>query len=169
MRISSLRHWHWAVSAALVLMLHGCGFHLRGETSLTADIAPLWIEKIAASGTFPTQISQTLKRRGVVLAPDRNGARTLLRIHEHRSDSRVLSVDSSGKVLEYELYESFRFSLHSADGNVLVEDQPVGTARSIGNAEDLILGKQHEQDTIRTEMRRQLIDDMLRRIEQQLS
>lgn len=160
--------WRWAALLSFALLLQGCGFQLRGEAVLTADIGPVWIEGVEKHGGFLNQLKERLARSGVELAQVVSEAKTRLLIKDRRSSRRVLSVDRDGKVIEYELYESFAYSLQAADGSLLVEDSRVSTRRSYTNPEDLVLGKQEEEYEIRTEMNRQLINDMLRRLGRQL-
>ena len=161
--------WHWMALLSLALLAQGCGFQLRGDAALPAAIGPVWIEGAEKHGGFLSQVEERLTRSGVELAPAVNGAKSRLLIKDRRSSRRVLSVDKNGKVIEYELYASFVYSLQAADGSVLVEASRVSTRRSYTNTEDLVLGKQEEESEIRTEMDRQLINDMLRRLGQQLT
>ena len=165
MNSSRLALCRWAVFAAVVVLLQGCGFQLRGDSSPPSDISPLWIEGIDQYGSFRDQLTNRLKSSGVEIASEESTARARLLIDDRRSNRRTLSLDGSGKVIEYQLYEAFRYSLHHADGRVLADDRRVSTTHDHVNTEDLILGRQQEEATIRTEMRRHLIDAMLRRLE----
>lgn len=159
--------WRLLLAAALLSVTTGCGFHLRGETGLPAHVSPMLLTGVERHGDFAAQLEDRLAVSGIEVTSDPAAARARLEISERRSSRRVLSIDRNGKVIEYELYESFRYALKRS-GSPPATGR-VSATRSYVNTEDMILGKQQEEATIRSEMHRQLIIDMMRRLGRQLS
>jgi len=149
----------------LLTLLQGCGFQLRGAAKLPAEIGPVLIHGLPAQDTLYRELSQLLGEGAVGVTREQAQAGSLLRILKRNSHRRVLSVDSHGKVAEYELAESAEFDLVDAKRKGLVPPQTVLVVRSYTNTEQQVLGKEQEEAMIREEMRRDLAGQIIRRIE----
>ena len=146
-------------------MLQGCGFHLRTVADLPPSISPIHIEGLAQNDPMLETLRGILKEANAQIADNRAQAKTRLRLRNQAFSRRVLSVDSGGKVLEYELHHAFDFDLVDKKGNEKVAEQTVGIQRSYENPETEVLGKQREEAQMREEMRMELarsITDILR-------
>jgi len=80
----------------------------------------------------------------------------------------VLSVNSQGKALEYELYEGITFTLVDRDGTELAPPQRVSSQRPLLEPELETLGKHREEEEMRRAMRDDLVDRILGRLRTQL-
>ncbi|PLY14847.1 MAG: hypothetical protein C0631_10065 [Sedimenticola sp.] len=159
---------HIAIALLLSLTLTACGFQLRGSTPLPASLNPLLIQGIDIESPIGAELAQLLGESGVTLTRQTSAAAAILRLHNHRVDRRVLSVDSNGKVAEYELHEMLRFELVSKANAQLIPAQSVGVVRAYVNTEEQVLGKQQEEEMLRQDMQRDLADQLLRRLQTQL-
>jgi len=158
------------VTLILLLALQGCGFKLRGSSSATLpeSLSPMLIEGLGGNDATRRQLQSLLLESGLQLTPKRAQAGSVLQLQDRQSKRRVIAIDSGGKVVEYELYESLRFSLSNAAGEALLETQQVTLLRTHLNPEVEVLGKQQEEQILRQEMRKDLADQILRRIAAQL-
>jgi LPS-assembly lipoprotein len=155
----------WALALLALVVLQGCGFHLRTVADLPPSISPIHIEGLAQNDPMLETLRQVLTEANTQLADSQGQAKTRLRLRNQNFSRRVLSVDSGGKVLEYELHHAFDFDLVDRDGNEKVAKQTVGIQRSYENPETEVLGKQREEAQMREEMRMDLaraITDILR-------
>ncbi len=152
----------------LVLVTEGCGFKLRGIHSLPASISPLFIEGVSREHELTNALTSQLKSAGILIIDERKEANAILRLSDYSSDRRVVALNKSGKVAEYELHEALRFELVDGSGTELVSSQQVSLLQSYVNPEDRVLGKQLEEDFLRRDMRRDLADQIIRRLETQL-
>lgn len=156
----------------LPLLLQGCGFHLRGsggaESRLPADISPVWIQGVTPGDALYNALARSLKAGGARITADPADAASHLRIDRRRSDRKVLSVDSKGKVLEYQLEEGLYFSLAAADGSERVKAQPIDVVQTYLSADVLVLGKESEEQTLRNGMYQRIADQLVRRLAAQL-
>ena len=91
-------------------------------------------------------------------------ASAVLTIVRERSENRILSVGSSGKATEYELFEEVVFSLSDAQGNVLLKSQTLRMTRDLVFDEIELLGKLREAEQIHIEMRRNMARQIITRI-----
>jgi LPS-assembly lipoprotein len=115
------------------------------------------------------ELARALRSNGVPLTEDRNEASSLLRILKNQADSRTLSVvPDTGKVAEIELHHEVLFTLIGTSGEELVPPQKIRVLRAYLDTEDEVLGKQREGEVLRKEMRRELADKMLRRLQSHL-
>ena len=161
-----------AVQLALVLaaaaLLQACGFHLRGEVQLPSSISPVHIQGLPPYHDLRIELAQLMDTNSVNISDTPEGASTVLRISKLEETRRTLSVDSSGNVAEYELHLQATFDMIDSAKNELVSMQTAGVTQDYVNTGTLALGKQHEESTLRKEMRRDLAGQIVRRLQSQL-
>ena len=153
------------LSLLILALLAGCGFQLRrAPDSLGGVPQPLLISGAAPQSALGRELRRQLRAAGVQLTGDPAQAAATLRISHYRSDSRLLSLDTRNRAAESELEESLHFSLHSRTGHELAPEQTLRELRTLLNNADQVLARQHEEDGVREEMRRQLVRRLLRRL-----
>lgn len=157
---------------ALLALLQGCGFHLRGTgtsaANLPADISPLLIEGLAQRDFLKLELENMFINSGIQVTNDTAEAASILRITGRQSDRRVKTVDSRGKVVEYELRESLGFELADRAGNLRAPIQSVSVIQIYTNRATQVLGSQQEESYLREDMWRRLSSQILRRLSTQL-
>lgn len=156
---------------ALLTLVQGCGFQLRGSGTssmqLPADIGPVLIQGLSQHDTLRLELEQRLIDGNIKLAESAADAANILRISERKSDRRTQTVDSKGKVLEYELRESVSFQLNDRAGNQRVPMQSVGTS-AIYTYQKGVLGSKQEENFLRKDLWRRLADQIVIRLSRQL-
>lgn len=157
-----------ALTLSAVLLLQACGFQLRGEAQLPSSISPVYIKGLGTYHELRIELAQLMDTDTVSVSDSPDEANAILRITKYEKNRRTLSVDSDGKVAEYELYEDATFTMTDNTGNELVSEQTVGVTRDYINTNTLVLGKQQEESTLRKEMRRDLAGRIVRRLQSQL-
>lgn len=151
----------WGV--AVLLLVQGCGFHLRGR--LPGEVAE---GGYALHVTAPRQgrLAAELAERLAVAAVQEVAAADadyVLQLSAERFDRRVLNVSAaSGKVDEYELTFSCRFSIRRANGEVLLGERVIRISESYTFAEEAVLGKAEEEDVIKGELAGRAADQVMR-------
>lgn len=149
------------VTTALLLLCSACGFQLRGTDSGIATIARVYVDTTRDS-PMREELRKVLSDRSFTVVDNRDQANVLLRVDNERQSQRIVSVQSTGKVSEYELSHSVSMQVaQSETQEVPVYDQEQATNRvevireytfdQVG-----VLGKEDEADILRTEMRREL-------------
>ena len=162
----------FATLLTLLVLLQGCGFHLRGSgesaANLPADISPLHIQGLDQRDFLRTELEYIFVNSGIQVTDNASEAASLLRIHSRQSDRRVLTVNNRGKVLEYELLETLSFELTDRAGNVRVPQQSLDLTQIYTYRGRQVLGGQREETYLREDMWRRMSDQILRRISAQL-
>ncbi len=156
---------------ALTLLIQSCGFQLRGTgdtAQLPAHISPVMIEGLGQYSPVRAEMRQMLEASGVAVTTESATAASRLRILGRASDRRTLSVDSSGKAVEYELHEGVTFDLIDSTGASLVSSQTADTVRDYENTQTEVLGKQQEEALLRENMRFTLINRVIQMLSAQL-
>lgn len=110
-------------------------------------------------------ISQELRSSRVNVVPQAAAATSILKLISHRSSRRVLSVGSSGRATEYELYEEVTFALSDAQGKQYLEPQTLRMTRDFVFDESQLLGKVGEAEEIHEQLQHALARRILTRIQ----
>jgi len=148
----------------------GCGFQPRGHSSSVADIpSPIVIRGAAEFSDLYRELSRQLRIAGVELAPPGTKGLPVLQISGVKSDSRLLSVNSRNKAVEFELIEKTNFSLRSADRRQLVPLQKLKVLRIQYRPEIAVLGSNREAVLLRQDMREELAGRIIQRLATQLA
>lgn len=150
----------WITVLAAVLLLQGCGFHLRGTLEGSADMPLTYVQGSAAPGGIRTALSRADKITGNI-----DQAEAVLNVVSEKFDRRVLSVDSNGRVSEYEIFYAVDFTVQDKTGKQLIGPQTVSLVRDYRFDETQVLGKDTEEAGLRQDMVRDAAQQILRRLQ----
>jgi LPS-assembly lipoprotein len=153
-----------AVAAVSLVLLPGCGFHLRDGVELPAVLETTYLQSKALYSGIATELRLELTSAGADLTDQRDAATGVVNILNERSQRRVLSVGSAGRASEYELFEEVSFVLEDPQGNVLLEPQTLRMTRDLVFDDTQLLGKVSEAEVIRRQMQRDLARQIITRI-----
>lgn len=149
-----------------LLLLQGCGFHLRGSRSAEIAVSKVYIVSRGGGGSLAAETKQQLGYYGVTLVNSKAQADAVVTIHDERHDERALSFDPrTGKAREYELGYQAEFSVQRPDGTLAVDRQLIELTRDFTFDETAALGKFEEASLIRSEMERDAVDAIIRQLE----
>ena len=98
--------------AVVALLLGACGFHLRGSAPLPAEMSVTYIQGTSEFDPLYDDFRTALESRGARVTQDRGEATAVLNILENNTDTDVLTVDLSGKALEYRYQPEHSFRGH---------------------------------------------------------
>ena len=150
--------------AGLAASLSGCGFHLRGSEALPPEMSVTYIQSGNPFSSLVKDFTEALRARGAQVTEHREGATAVLRIQENEKERDVLSVNTSGKVLEYSLRQRIQFSVVTAENQPLVESQTVSMSRAYLYKSTDVLGSEREKDAVRRTLQKSLVDMAMLRI-----
>ena len=148
----------------MATMLAGCGFHLRGSDALPAEMSVTYIQTASPFSSLVDDFVEALGTHGVQVTEDRAAATAVLRIHEDERERDVLSVNTSGKVLEYQLRQTILFSVETAENLPVVEQQTVTLSRAYLYRSTDVLGSEREKDAVRSTLQKNLVNMAMLRI-----
>ncbi len=160
-----LRRWSrlLVIAVTAMLLLPGCGFHLRGSSSATqlASVLPeVMIDGVDIEIGFGRKLQEALTSSGVDVQPlTDTGDVPVLEVGEVKESQRVLSVDRDVRAREYALISRVKFRLLEQPGNDAAW-RVVETRRDLVVDPFQVLGSEQEAER----MRREMEEDLAQRI-----
>lgn len=148
----------------LVLVIAGCGFHLRGTATIPASLQTLYVQGVNMQQGLGLELKRALTRNGVTVRNDYQQGTAVLTILDNRFQRRVLSVGSDAKVSEYELHGTVTFKVSDDEGKVLADSQTVEARRDYQFDQNQVLGKDEEERLLKEQLNQQLVQSILRRL-----
>ncbi|WP_447649003.1 LPS-assembly lipoprotein LptE [Pseudomonas abietaniphila] len=147
---------------SLAVMLSACGFQLRGTGTNALSIKELDVSARDAYGQVVTQLRQTLSSSGVHVY---TGAQYKLFLAREDETQRTASYVGSGRSAEYELTTVLKYEIHGSKDVLLLDDNVQSTKTFVHDGNNLI-GSDQEAEQIRKEMRNDLVQKMVARLQQ---
>ena len=156
----------WAVLAlaALLIVVAGCGWRLRGATAVELALPPMFVEITDATGALRREMERGLKTAGVAVVAERELASLILLVGPENTRRRVLSVGAAGKAREYELQYSLRFAVNRADGTQVLPGQTISLQRDYAFDEEQVLASDRAQQRLFDQMRVNAVHNVLQRL-----
>jgi LPS-assembly lipoprotein len=150
--------------AGMAALSAGCGFHLRGSAALPPAMAVTYIRSNQPFSSLVDDFAAALKVHDVRVTQERSEATAVLNILNSSVETRVLSVNTAGKVLEYDILQTIRFSVVTAGNETLVPEQTVSMNRDYIFSSTDVLGKQREGKVVRANLQYNLVNLAMLRI-----
>ena len=152
----------------LVLTLSACGFHLRGSNG--SFMLPFATMNIGLPDSSPLAIDLKRYIRAVgstEIVDTREAADATLEVLADPEKTRtksILSLNSNGRVREYQLGYSIQFRVVDKAGNVLLGLTTIALNRPITFNESQVLAKETEEAQLYRDMRNDLVQQIMRRL-----
>ena len=146
----------------LAVMLSACGFQLRGTGTNALSIKELDVSARDAYGEVVTQLRQTLSNSGVKVYTGAQYKLFLARVDETQ---RTASYAGSGRTAEYELTTVLKYEIHGMK-DVQLLDGEVQSQKTFIHDGNNLMGSDQEAEQIRKEMRSDLVQKMIGRLQQ---
>lgn len=149
---------------ACLLLLSGCGFHLRGVLEI-----PEWLDNVAVISKEGTnEIASVLKPRlegyKIRVNPDPSRASYWLIIHRSTYHQKIISIGASTNPRQYQMMLIVEYELQSHQGHVIKEPAAVVVTRQLTVNNDRILGSNDEEMTLLREMRQDAVTQILNKL-----
>ena len=152
------------LACCLAVSLSACGFQLRGSAALPEEMAVTFIQSGRPWGSLMDDVAEALRTHHVKVTEDKSEATAVLEIISDTRDKDVLSVDNSGKVLEYQLRQSIQFAVNTSDKLPLLEPQTVTMTRDYLYSSTDVLSSEREQVVVSRALQRELVNLVMLRI-----
>ena len=156
-------------SALLVLVaaleLSGCGFQLRGSRApVDLPFATIYIA-LPTTSDLHAQLKRSIEATGKTrVIGDAKSAQVTLTIVGDSQAKNVLSLDTSGKVREFQLVRTLSFGVHDAAGRDWLPAAQVVVRRDMYFSDQQILAKEAEEIQLWRDMQGDLAYQMMRRL-----
>ncbi|XQW85971.1 LPS assembly lipoprotein LptE [Thalassotalea piscium] len=144
------------------LFFSGCGFSLRGDYFITAQLQHINVNSVDKYGELTRLVKQHLLLNKVKIAKQYDKTLPELKILKDTLDRRTLSVFPNGQVAEYELIYTVKYLLRFAGEDF--ESYKIELNRDYQDDPDLALAKSRELALMLSEMRQEAADKILRQL-----
>ncbi|MGF6394466.1 LPS assembly lipoprotein LptE [Pseudomonas plecoglossicida] len=145
----------------LAIMLSACGFQLRGTGTSELSVKEMDLSARDAYGPTVTQLREVLERSGVNI---HTGAPYRLVLTNEKQSQRSASYSSGNQTAEYELTTELDYSIQGLNNLELMSDK-VEVRKTYLRDGSNITGSEQEADIARDEMRRDLVNAMVVRLQ----
>ncbi len=144
---------------AVMLLLAGCGFHLRTwDLGTSLDSARV---EASQRHALAAPLRRVLSQSGVSEA-DEGESQIVVKLLDQRRNRRSVSVTGQARAAEYETTLEVRYQVYGADGTELIPPRWVRSERVFRVDRDNIVGNSEEQALLEQEMQNDLIQQILR-------
>lgn len=161
------KHLQCAAVVMGMVLVTGCGFHLRSSPSLPDDVNTVVIESARAHAPLARALNKRLNVYGLSRVDDSTPSNQNINIYllPEKLDRQLLSVYPSGQVAEYELIYVVRYRVQFPGKEAVMTQFEV--VRDYQDDPDQVLAKSRELDLMLSEMRDEAADIMIRRLSSQ--
>ena len=146
-----------------VLLLGGCGFRLAGSDPLPAVLAQPHLSVKDPYTDFAREFEHQLKNGGAALQDIRAKSTATIEVTRDQVEQRTLSVSARNIPTEYELTYTVTIAVQGPDREIL-KPQTLTLSKDYSFVENELLAKEHEADTLRRQMARDLVAIAMRRL-----
>lgn len=148
---------------AVGLVLSACNWHLRGSTDNAQRLSQLYISAIDNRGALMTELRQILNASHATLTEDSATANYSLRILEEKKEKRSAGVGGDSLSSAYEITMKAPYEIQLKSSNQIIKGTAI-SVRSFNYNTAAINSAAQEEAVLDTEMRRDLAQQMLRRL-----
>jgi LPS-assembly lipoprotein len=153
------------VLLGLCALLGACGFHLRDEVKLPASLATVSVVSADTFSPLLRDLRDALKRAGATtLAEPRDGTASV-RLLVDQLTTEVLTTSGRARVTEYIIRYKVDLEVVDGAGVVLLPRATIELTRDFSFDETQALGAAAEDELLRKELRREMVVQLLSRIE----
>ena len=146
----------------LAVLLSACGFQLRGTGTNELTLKELDLSARNAYGETVTQLRQTLESSGVKVY---SGAPYKLYLADEQESQRILSYAGAGRTGEYQVSTVLSYDIRGDKNLSLLSDKLEVQKVFIHDGNNLV-GSDQEANEARSEIRRELVQRMMLRLQQ---
>jgi len=150
---------------AAVVLVGGCGFHLRKEADLPASMKKVHIQISDPSSPLAKDLAKALPRSGTEVVENVEPGVAVMNISANAFSTEVLSVGGNARATEYALRYHVELEVTDAAGTSLVPKQTIELTREFTFDASQALGVAAEVDLLTRELQRDMTQTILRRLE----
>ncbi len=145
---------------ALAFALSGCGFQLRGQTTL--PFATLYVPGTTALAVELKRNIASGTQTKLVDAPDKAQAQLIMSADQR--EKVILSFNTAGRVREFQLKYKFAFRVVDARGREYLPENEITLTRDISFNDSQVLAKETEEGLLYRDMQSDMVQQILRRL-----
>jgi len=154
------------ILSCISVILSSCGFSLRGSDVLSSKFQVIQLDMEQPNSEFSRLLRRSLEVADVTIEarPLTDSDAPVLLVSNERIVSRPITVNPRARAAQYEMRLSINIALGSAE-RYLISPQTLIVERIYFEDIANIAGTQEEVEIITAEMRRELVNQLMRRLE----
>jgi LPS-assembly lipoprotein len=162
----TLRNTGFILSLTVLLpLLTACGYHLRNEAQLPPGMERVYVESADPFGPLKRNIEHALERSGAKIENASGDGVAEIRLTAVSLAPVVRSVSATARVNEFTMLYHVELQINDAAGKVVLPKQVIEQSRIFTFDQTQAIGTGAEQDEIKKEMERDMVQVVLRKIE----
>lgn len=150
---------------AATLSLAACGFHLRGSDLKGMQFAfkSLYLKKPGET-PFVSDLRRALTANKVTMTEKADEAELVLEVVSELASKQILSLSSSGRVKEYQLFYRVSLRAYDAKQNDWLQSEEIVLSRILAYDDEQVLAKEQEEALLYKDMRADAVAQTMRRL-----
>lgn len=149
---------------SLAITMSACGWHLRGSLMPELAIESIFISSSDEYAELPTLLTRQLTTQNISMAKQVNSAQYQLTLNKEVTTRRVVGVGGDALANAYELTLAVSYQIQNANAEQLGSMNTAQATRSYNYNASNPSSAQQEEGILKTEMRRDLTQQILRRM-----
>ena len=154
---------HFLIAAALMLLLDGCGFQLRGSQTLPVERLYLALPVNSPIGAEIARVVRSSTNASIVQT--RKEAQAIVELLGELREREVLSINAQGRAREYQLRLRTIFRVVDPEGVELIAPTSLVARRDIAFNESELLAKESEEALLYRDMQSDLVRQIVNRLQ----
>lgn len=147
----------------LAVAASSCSWHLRGSVGLPQQLSQIYISAQDSKGALMTELRQTLKASHIAVLEDSSSANYSLSILNETKDKRTAGVGGDALSSAYEITLKVDYEIQLKNSPEITK-ATASSVRSFNYNTATINSATQEEALLEQEMRRDLVQQMLRRL-----
>lgn len=157
--------WRKPAILVLTLMLAACGFQLRGEANLPAALRRVHVQIADQFSPLKRDLEAALARAGAQVADKSGDGVAEITLTQVSLAPVVRSVGATAFVNEFSMIYHVELAIADGDGKNLLPLQVIEHSREFTFDQSQAIGTNVEQDEIKKEMERDMVQTVMRKVE----
>ena len=144
------------------LLISACGFHLRGDYSLPFETLYIGLPEISdLRAVIKRTVEASTQTRIVDSAKE---AEATLLVLADTQEKKILSLNSAGRVREFQLTRTFVFKVVDGKNGVFLPQRALAISREMTFDDSAVLSKAAEEGLLWRDIQNDLVQQLLRRL-----
>ena len=148
----------------LALSVQACGFTLRGNDAIASSFDNLNLELVQPQSELSALLQRSLRAAGVSLSSQELKTAPTLKLSKEQISTRPVSINPRARASQVELRLSVNIAL-TVGGKPTIPDETLTVVRTYFQDIENIAGNQEEAQIIANELRQELVNQLMRRLE----
>jgi LPS-assembly lipoprotein len=144
------------------MLLVGCSFHLRGQAGMPFNT--LYLDTANPKSLFTKELRHALKANKVKLVNTAGEADVVLNIVSEIPDKQILTLSSSGRVNEFQLFYHVSVRAYDLKQQQWIPAEEFVMHRDFPYDDNNVLAMEAEEDLLYQSMRTDMVQQIVRRL-----